>query len=86
VADVSALEADYGKWVGGVMHAETGSNDPIARNTMAAQLVAYGKRALNCVACDVIVIAVPAGSGDAFMARWVEGVGENPELHERVDL
>lgn len=77
--------SDYGKWVGGVMQAHEGGNDPIARNTMAAQIVAHGKEQFG-TDCDLIVLAVPAGSGDVFMQKWVEGVGENPAIRGTVDL
>jgi hypothetical protein len=76
---------DFGKWVGGVMQASEGGNSPIARNTMASQLVAHGKRIFGSK-CDVLVIAVPAGMGEAFMEKFVEGVGENPDLQASVDL
>lgn len=76
---------DFDKWVGGVMRAAEGGNSTIARNTMAAELVAHGKRNFG-TDCDVIVIAVPAGSGDAFMDKWVEGVGENPALRQNREL
>lgn len=81
-----AASVDFGKWVGGIMHASEGSSSPIARNTMAAQLVAHGKRTFDSDRCDVLVIVVPDGLGDAFMEKFIEGVGENPALRGSVDL
>lgn len=76
---------DFGMWVGGVMRAAEGGNSPIARNTMAAQIVAHGKRTFGSE-CDVLIIAVPSGMGGEFMEEFVKGVGENPALRGSVDL
>lgn len=68
------------------MGSAEGAHDPIARNTMAAQIVAHGRKALKWGACDLLVIAVPEGAGDDFMAKWVEMVGENPAARGNVEL
>lgn len=82
----AALVVDFDLWVGGVMRAAEGGNSPIARNTMAAQLVAHGRLNFKREDCDVIVIVVPGGSGDAFMDKWVGVLGENPAQRGRVYL
>jgi len=78
--------SDYGKWVGGVMRSSEGAHDPIARNTMAAQPVAQGKKAFERDDCDMIVLVAPGGRGDDFMEKFVESVGENPDAAGVVEL
>jgi hypothetical protein len=75
---------DFGKWIGGLMHSTTGAHDPIARNTMAANIVASTKEACACEKVDLIVIGVPAGEGDDFMEKIGEALGEKLEARGQV--
>jgi len=83
---VSGSTAEYGKWIGGVMRADEGAHEAVARGQMTAQIVAATKQGCACDRVDLIVLAVPAGNGDAFMAKIAETLGENPALQGRVDL
>lgn len=53
---------------------------------MTAQIVEATKRGCACERVDLIVVGVPAGNGDAVMARIAETLGENPALQSSVYL